>query len=257
MVANRYHGVIAWFGAQSSCCCLSPCSAASPNRIRSVSAATAGLAMRRSIWRTIWAGLPQWHPPGGIPEHHRCAARLSQRHAGRRHAHPRRNAAAAGQRGGARPGDHSGHQRLSWRRCAVRPRAADQPQDLAGQRIGVENTALGAYFLSRVLDQAGLRIDDLQVVSLPVHEQAPPPRRRRSRRCHHLRFGGPGAGKQGRPAHLRQPPAAGRDRRRTGGRPATRHPRAASAPPPSGSMRCAPGRTIAAKPIPACMRAWA
>ncbi|WAE52008.1 ABC transporter substrate-binding protein [Stutzerimonas frequens] len=45
-------------------------------------------------------------------------------------------------------------------------------KDLAGQRIGVENTALGAYFLSRVLDQAGLRIDDLQVVSLPVHEQA-------------------------------------------------------------------------------------
>lgn len=44
-------------------------------------------------------------------------------------------------------------------------------KDLAGQRIGVENTALGAYFLSRVLDQAGLRIDDLQVVSLPVHEQ--------------------------------------------------------------------------------------
>lgn len=45
-------------------------------------------------------------------------------------------------------------------------------KDLAGQRIGVENTALGAYFLSRVLDQAGLRIGDLQVVSLPVHEQA-------------------------------------------------------------------------------------
>ncbi|AWT08857.1 nitrate ABC transporter substrate-binding protein [Stutzerimonas frequens] len=45
-------------------------------------------------------------------------------------------------------------------------------KDLAGQRIGVENTALGAYFLSRVLDEAGLRIDDLQVVSLPVHEQA-------------------------------------------------------------------------------------
>ncbi len=45
-------------------------------------------------------------------------------------------------------------------------------KDLSGQRIGVENTALGAYFLSRVLDQARLRIDDLQVVSLPVHEQA-------------------------------------------------------------------------------------
>jgi len=43
--------------------------------------------------------------------------------------------------------------------------------DLRGQRIGVENTALGAYFLSRVLDQAQLTIDDLQVLSLPVHEQ--------------------------------------------------------------------------------------
>ncbi|WP_313525447.1 ABC transporter substrate-binding protein [Stutzerimonas kunmingensis] len=45
-------------------------------------------------------------------------------------------------------------------------------EDLRGRRIGVENTALGAYFLSRVLDQAQLEIADLQVVSLPVHEQA-------------------------------------------------------------------------------------
>ncbi|WP_312143727.1 MULTISPECIES: ABC transporter substrate-binding protein [Stutzerimonas stutzeri subgroup] len=45
-------------------------------------------------------------------------------------------------------------------------------EDLRGRRIGVENTALGAYFLSRVLDQAQLDIADLQVVSLPVHEQA-------------------------------------------------------------------------------------
>ena len=43
--------------------------------------------------------------------------------------------------------------------------------DLRGRRIGVENTALGAYFLSRVLDQAQLDIADLDVVSLPVHEQ--------------------------------------------------------------------------------------
>ena len=91
-----------------------------------------------------------WTPPCS-PSTKRCCCRTARRSSTR---------------------DHSGHQRLSWRRCAVRPRAADQSQDTAGQRIGVENTALGAYFLSRVLDQAGLRIDDLQVVSLPVHEQA-------------------------------------------------------------------------------------
>nr|WP_037043520.1 ABC transporter substrate-binding protein [Pseudomonas sp. BAY1663] len=45
-------------------------------------------------------------------------------------------------------------------------------RDLKGRRIGVENTALGAYILSRLLDQAQLHIDDLSVVSLPVHEQA-------------------------------------------------------------------------------------
>jgi NitT/TauT family transport system substrate-binding protein len=43
--------------------------------------------------------------------------------------------------------------------------------DLRGRRIGVENTALGAYFLSRVLDQTQLTIADLEVLSLPVHEQ--------------------------------------------------------------------------------------
>lgn len=42
--------------------------------------------------------------------------------------------------------------------------------DLQGHRIGVENTALGAYLLARILDHAGLAHDDLQVVSLPVHE---------------------------------------------------------------------------------------
>ncbi|MCQ4294044.1 ABC transporter substrate-binding protein [Pseudomonas stutzeri] len=43
--------------------------------------------------------------------------------------------------------------------------------ELKGRRIGVENTALGAYFLSRVLDHAQLTINDLQVISLPIHEQ--------------------------------------------------------------------------------------
>ncbi|MGE6687069.1 ABC transporter substrate-binding protein [Stutzerimonas stutzeri] len=43
--------------------------------------------------------------------------------------------------------------------------------ELAGRRIGVENTALGAYLLSRVLDQAQLDISELHVVSLPIHEQ--------------------------------------------------------------------------------------
>jgi len=43
--------------------------------------------------------------------------------------------------------------------------------ELAGRRIGVENTALGAYLLSRVLDQAQLDISELQVVSLPINEQ--------------------------------------------------------------------------------------
>jgi NitT/TauT family transport system substrate-binding protein len=43
-------------------------------------------------------------------------------------------------------------------------------RDLAGQRIGVENTALGAFFLSRLRDLAPLRLDELSIVSLPVHE---------------------------------------------------------------------------------------
>lgn len=42
--------------------------------------------------------------------------------------------------------------------------------DLRGQRIGVENTALGAFFLSRILDHAGLAASDVQIVSLPIHE---------------------------------------------------------------------------------------
>jgi ABC-type nitrate/sulfonate/bicarbonate transport system substrate-binding protein len=49
-----------------------------------------------------------------------------------------------------------------------------QPADLRGRRIGVENTALGAYVLSRALEQAGLLPTEVQVVSLTVdrHEEA-------------------------------------------------------------------------------------
>lgn len=43
--------------------------------------------------------------------------------------------------------------------------------ELKGRQIGVENTALGAYLLSRVLDHAQLDINELHVVSLPIHEQ--------------------------------------------------------------------------------------
>jgi len=42
--------------------------------------------------------------------------------------------------------------------------------ELKGQRIGVENTALGAFMLSRILDKAGLGHGDIQVIDLPVHE---------------------------------------------------------------------------------------
>lgn len=45
-------------------------------------------------------------------------------------------------------------------------------QDLAGQRIGVENTAFGGYFLARILDLADLDEHAIRVVSLPVHEHA-------------------------------------------------------------------------------------
>jgi len=49
-----------------------------------------------------------------------------------------------------------------------------QPAELRGRRIGVENTALGAYVLSRALEQAGLLPTEVQVVSLTVdrHEEA-------------------------------------------------------------------------------------
>lgn len=46
--------------------------------------------------------------------------------------------------------------------------------DIKGKKVGVENTALGAYMLSRGLDKAGLSLQDITVVSLgyPEHESA-------------------------------------------------------------------------------------
>jgi len=46
-----------------------------------------------------------------------------------------------------------------------------RPADLRGRRVGVESGALGAFFLSRILDKAGLSIDQLTIVELPVHAQ--------------------------------------------------------------------------------------
>ncbi len=42
--------------------------------------------------------------------------------------------------------------------------------ELKGRRIGVEDSALGAFFLARLLDQAGLKSRDVQIVSLAVHQ---------------------------------------------------------------------------------------
>lgn len=44
------------------------------------------------------------------------------------------------------------------------------PADLRGARVGVEDTALGAFFLAQVLERGGLRGDQVRVISLPVHE---------------------------------------------------------------------------------------
>ena len=41
---------------------------------------------------------------------------------------------------------------------------------LRGQRIGVENSALGAFFLSRILDLAKLPASDISVIDMPVNE---------------------------------------------------------------------------------------
>jgi NitT/TauT family transport system substrate-binding protein len=42
--------------------------------------------------------------------------------------------------------------------------------DIKGKKVGVENTALGAYMLSRGLDKAGLSLQDITVVSLGYSE---------------------------------------------------------------------------------------
>ena len=41
-------------------------------------------------------------------------------------------------------------------------------QDLKGKRIGVENTALGAYMLTRALQHAGLAVNDIRIVPRTV-----------------------------------------------------------------------------------------
>lgn len=43
-------------------------------------------------------------------------------------------------------------------------------EQLRGQRIGVENSALGAYFLSRILDLAKLDRADVQIFDMPINE---------------------------------------------------------------------------------------
>lgn len=43
-------------------------------------------------------------------------------------------------------------------------------QALLGQRIGVEQTALGAFVLDAALRQAGLRSDEVRIVALPIDE---------------------------------------------------------------------------------------
>ncbi|CAD5978337.1 Putative aliphatic sulfonates-binding protein [Planktothrix tepida] len=42
--------------------------------------------------------------------------------------------------------------------------------DIKGKKVGVENTALGAYMLSRALDQVGLSVQDIKIVSLGYSE---------------------------------------------------------------------------------------
>ncbi len=43
-------------------------------------------------------------------------------------------------------------------------------KDLKGKKIGVENTALGAYVLTRALEKAGLSVNDVKIVPLEVDE---------------------------------------------------------------------------------------
>lgn len=46
----------------------------------------------------------------------------------------------------------------------------DTPQQLRGQRLGVETNALGAYMLARLLERAGLSGHDLTVIHTPLQE---------------------------------------------------------------------------------------
>ncbi|HHG74598.1 MAG TPA: hypothetical protein ENK22_06100 [Persephonella sp.] len=43
-------------------------------------------------------------------------------------------------------------------------------KDLKGKKVGVENTALGAYVLTRALEKAGLSVSDLEIIPLEVDE---------------------------------------------------------------------------------------
>lgn len=52
----------------------------------------------------------------------------------------------------------------------AQPGIADMKQ-LQGHRVGVENTARGAYFLNLVLKSAGMQAGQVEVVTLPVAEQ--------------------------------------------------------------------------------------
>lgn len=45
--------------------------------------------------------------------------------------------------------------------------------DLRGRRIGVEQTAVGAYMLNAALQQASLQVQEITVVPLPLDEQLP------------------------------------------------------------------------------------
>lgn len=44
-------------------------------------------------------------------------------------------------------------------------------KDLRGKKIGVENTALGAFFLSRILEKANLDFSDVKIITLEIQEQ--------------------------------------------------------------------------------------
>lgn len=54
---------------------------------------------------------------------------------------------------------------------AIIGRTNDQTlADLTGKRIGVESSALGAYFITRALEENGLTLDDIKVENLHVNE---------------------------------------------------------------------------------------